>query len=142
MPEKLTQERIAELRATTPRAGLDDIGAEVTGDGNPEIIEDLQAYLHGFAARKRDAQGNLRDGNPCLVCDQPLQGGFASMLTARGGGFQWGIAHGSGHCGECGYPGIAYHFVKDRHGADLMTFRHVVLQPHPEFISIRENVDA
>jgi len=29
MPEKLTQERIAELRATTPRAGLDDIGDEL-----------------------------------------------------------------------------------------------------------------
>lgn len=33
-----------------------------------------------------------------------------------GGSFTWGLAHGSGHCTECGWPGVLYHFPKDADG--------------------------
>lgn len=32
------------------------------------------------------------------------------------GYFTWGLAHGSGHCTRCGWPGTFYHFPKDEAG--------------------------
>jgi len=128
---KLTEEGLAKLRADTPHATIESIGATIKENADPEVIEDLRAYLHAFAAPKMP-------GHLCLRCEEPLVGD--SLLQAIGmkkGGFEWGIAHGHGHCRNCGWPATLYHFIKDRHGKDLMTIRHILLQQHPHHIELR-----
>jgi hypothetical protein len=90
-----------------------------------EILEDIDAYLELFAAPI------LIDGkNLCPHCGHPFNGSLMDSFLGDGG-FEWGLAHGEGHCRCCRWPARAYHFVKDRHGADLMTFRHWVLAYRP-----------
>jgi hypothetical protein len=92
----------------------------------PELLEDIDAYLEPFAAPI------LIDGkNMCPHCGHPFNGSLADTLLGRGG-FEWGLAHGEGHCGCCRWPARLYHFIKDRHGAELMTFRHLVLAYLPD----------
>lgn len=119
----IAPERLAELRASTPHATISDIG-EVGAKATPEQIEDLTAYLHFYAPPKPVKDGWLEPGPPCLVCDQV-------------GSFVWGIQHGEGHCINCRWPGTLYHFVKDRNGSELVTIRGLLLQYHPEFISVK-----
>lgn len=91
----------------------------------PEILEDIDAYLEPFAAPI------LLDGKSlCHHCGHPLSGGLMEALLGAGG-FEWGLAHGEGHCRCCLWPARLYHFIKDRHGADLMTIRHIALSYRP-----------
>ncbi len=128
-PGRLTEAELVALRQVIPHATLDSIGADVKEGADPKIIEDLRAYFHHFAAPNGD-------DHPCLRCKEPLTGGIAAALFGRGG-FEWGLAHGSGHCRCCGWPATAYHFIKDRDGKDLMTIRNIVLQVHPDDIEVR-----
>lgn len=132
--ERITQDRLNELRASVPHCQINDIG-ELTSDPTNDYAQDLTAYLHHFAAPKRDAAGVRVEGQPCIVCDEPLNPGLFGMGR---GGFEWGIAHGHGHCRNCRWPATLYHFIKDRNGEDLATIRGILLQQHPGDIEIRE----
>lgn len=129
-PKRLTQEDLEELRRTVPHAALEDL-AEVKDGASPEVIADLRAYFHHFAK-----PGD--DGHPCLRCGKPLSGGLSAFLLDNGG-FEWGLVHGHGHCRCCRWPATAHHFIKDRHGNDLMTARNLILQVHPDDIEIRSD---
>lgn len=124
MAEPLTQAELDELRRITPRATIDSIGATPTDEASPEFIADLTAYLSRYAAPARDEDGKPKEGHPCLRCGR--------------GGFEWGLAHGHGHCRNCGWPATLYHFIKDRNGEDLLTIRNVLLQVHPDNVEIRK----
>lgn len=105
-------------------------------DATPEFIADCEAYFSQFVRPVH------RDNKPenemvCFHCGEPLTGMMAFMM-ARGGGFQWGIAHGEGFCGNCRWPARAYHFAKKADGTDLFTVRNLVLQYHPEYVGARE----
>lgn len=91
-----------------------------------DVAEALDAYFTPFA------QPALKDGRvdatfPCLRCGK-AQTGLAGFFL--GGGFRWGLAHGEGHCGECGWPARAYHHIRD-----VATIRGVILQYHPDEVS-------
>lgn len=106
----------------------------------PELLEDINAYLEPFAAPI------LLDGkNMCPHCGHAFNGSITDHLFGSGG-FEWGLAHGEGHCRCCRWPARLYHFVKDRHGEDLMTFRHLVLAYRPltpeEAAAQQETADA
>lgn len=128
-PKKLSQAKLESLRKTVPHATLDSIGAEVKEGADPNVIEDLTAYLHHFAAPNGE-------GHPCLRCGEPLVQSMVQQLMGTRGGFEWGLAHGHGHCRCCGWPATLYHFIKDRHGKDLMTIRNILLQVHPDDIEL------
>lgn len=138
----ISQAKIEELRSSVAHATFNDIDAEVKEGGDPKLIEDMTAYLHKFAARKLGDDGRPLAGNPCICCGYDLCGGMVGFLMGSKGGFKWGLAHGEGYCSECGWPARLYHFVKDRDGKDLLTFRHVVLQYHPDGINVREKETA
>lgn len=90
-----------------------------------EMLEDIDAYLEPFAAPI------LIDGkNLCPHCGHPFNGSLMDSLLGAGG-FEWGLAHGEGRCRCCRWPARLYHFVKDRRGDELMTFRHLVLAYRP-----------
>lgn len=133
---RLTQSKLESLRATVRHAAAGDIGATWNDGADPKHIEDLDAYLRHFAAPKYGADGKVAEGHPCLHCEEPLAGGLMSLLGR--GGFEWGLVHGQGHCRNCGWPATAYHFVKDRDGAELLSFRNVILQAHPNDIEIKD----
>lgn len=134
--DHISKERLAELRVTTAHADAKSIGYDFGEDATPEQIEDFQSYLAHFAAPRRDADGNLAKGHPCLACDEPLITGLLGFLDK--GGFEWGLAHGEGHCRNCRWPATLYHFVKDRHGKDLVIITTVLLQIHPDQIELKE----
>lgn len=128
---RLTQDSLLELRRTVPHATLESIGAEPKSDASPETIEDLRAYFHHFAAPGGE-------GHSCLRCEAPLMQSMIHQLMGERGGFEWGLAHGHGHCRCCGWPATLYHFIKDRHGNDLLTIRNILLQQHPDDIELRQ----
>lgn len=109
----ITQTRILELRATIPHADIEAIKASFGKPATSEQIEDLNAYLARYAAPI--------EGNPCMACGQHSS-------------FQWGIPHGEGDCYNCRWPGTLYHFIRDRHEAELVTIRGLLLWYHPDGI--------
>jgi hypothetical protein len=111
-------------------------------DAQPETpqstIDALDKYFEAFAQvslTEKDGKKILGE-QPCIKCDEPLNGMMAMMFGK--GGFTWGIAHGEGHCKNCGWPARAYHFIKDSDGKDLMTLRNVILQYHPDYVTERK----
>lgn len=116
---------------------------DATPETPPDIIEAFDKYFDGFAQpdiKMVDGKKHLGD-LPCLKCDEPLAGGLTSFLLGKGG-FEWGLAHGEGHCKNCGWPARAYHFIKDADGKDLMTLRNVILQYHPDYVTERKKAVA
>lgn len=106
----------------------------------------LDRYFRHFVAVK--IKDDEKGGKPviqeqkCVNCGEILTG-FMAMFGR--GGFQWGIAHGEGHCGGCKWPATAHHFIKDEDGNDVVTLRGFILQVHPEFVTSRKdrsNADA
>lgn len=123
MGKRLTQDEIEALRLTVPHAQVTDIFV-VERPPTPTGVEDLEdvaAYLEHFAVPMRDADG--KPTQECLACHETHT-------------FRWGLTHGTGHCNHCGWPATLYHFIKDRNGADLVTIRGVLLQAHPDDISV------
>lgn len=85
---------LAEMKARNlPHATSADVARE---DGQSPVAPPsnmLDDYLSHFIKPEGD--------NRC-----PRDGGY----------FTWGLAHGSGHCTTCGWPGAMYHFPKDASG--------------------------
>ena len=84
------------------------------GDRSPEEAADIRAYFSNFVAPIPSPNGR----GACVHC------GTEWIFT-------WGLAHGAGHCTTCGWPARLYHFIKDRNGADLLTYRDRALQYRP-----------
>ena len=107
-----------------------------------ETLAALDAYFEPFAALPGavgdDGRFKIEDGQPCLNCGEKLMGDLTDQLFGKGG-FEWGIAHGEGHCSNCRWPARLYHFIKDADGNDLMTLRSVCLQYHPDFVEKRKS---
>ena len=63
----------------------------------------------------------------CLCCGNELSCRLGMGLF---GGFEWGLAHGEGHCAYCRYPMRGHHRVDG-----LGTIRNLFLPYHPSLIS-------
>ena len=99
-------------------------------DTPAETITALDKYFEPFAQPVHATGGEIL----CIECSQPLTGLLSSFL---GGGFEWGIVHGEGHCGGCRWPARAHHFIKDENGSEVITVQNFVLQFHPDFVTRR-----
>lgn len=109
-----------------PHATFADVFKVVEGEtADPAVVAELDKYLGHFAP-----------GNDCLGCGKPLAGDilrqFAGLAT-----FTWGLAHGEGHCRECGYPARAFH-----RNVGPVEFFKAVLQYHPDELKERESEAA
>jgi hypothetical protein len=62
-----------------------------------------------------------------LCCGKSLRCHFGMGLF---GGFEWGLAHGEGHCTYCHYPMRGHHLVEG-----LGTIRNLFLAYHPSGLS-------
>lgn len=101
----------------------------------PEIIEALDEYFKPFAQppfTEKDGKSYF-DKIPCIGCGNNQTGDLADMVLGIRG-FEWGLAHGSGQCGNCGWPARAYHFIKDKDGKEVMNIKNFILQYHPDFV--------
>ena len=87
----------------------------------PEVDEELARWDAYFAqfAKLTDAK--------CLCCGTTLSCGLGMGIF---GGFEWGLAHGEGHCAHCRYPMRGHHCVDD-----LGTIRNLFLPYHPSTLS-------
>ena len=68
----------------------------------------------------------------CLCCGNELRCWLGMGLF---GGFEWGLAHGEGHCAHCRYPMRGHHRVEG-----LGTIRNLFLPYHPSalFLPVEE----
>lgn len=107
-------------------------------DTPQRIIDALDKHFGQYAkpAGTMDDAGRFHfaEGQPCLSCGKALTGLAAFMA---GGGFEWGLAHGEGHCAACRWPATCYHFVKDADGKGVLTLQNVILQYHPDLVERR-----
>jgi hypothetical protein len=62
----------------------------------------------------------------CLCCGNQLSCPLGMGLF---GGFEWGLAHGEGHCAHCRYPMRGHHRVEG-----LGTIRNLFLAYHPSLL--------
>lgn len=69
-----------------------------------EFLNAIDTYLKRFKPVRTKGDGNLLYGKVLCECDSPL-GGLM-------GAFQYGIAHGEGHCTNCGHPVRYDHYIK------------------------------
>lgn len=75
-----------------------------------------QEYLDNFLEPTYDVREDETVMIKCPCCDSHIMGGgIADALFST---FEWGIAHGEGHCGECRWPIKMYHFLKKEDGSD------------------------
>ena len=96
-----------------PRMTMADAFTNSSTDPVPaEGVKALDEYLRVFTM---PVEGK------CICCNLPLGG----LLL---GTFQWGIAHGEGICGRCGWPARAYHRPKE----GPVEFFSVILPYHPD----------
>lgn len=97
-----------------------------------EFVAGADKYLSVFAKPiEWDQAGSSGKEVACLHCGEPLTGLMNSLLGR--GGFEWGLAHGEGHCRGCGWPARAYHFAKYENGDEVFTIRGLILQYLPDF---------
>ena len=97
------------------------------GDDAPaEFTDALTGYFDQFCKPDSDCPGC---GSKPFAHDP-----ISAFLEAT---FEWGVVHGHGHCGKCGWPGVVHHFVKDEDGDELCTLRNFGLMVHPDFVERR-----
>ena len=75
-------------------------------EGNPEYLAAIREYLSHFLRPAKKGENVA-----CPACRRELGG----LL----GTFQWGIAHGEGNCGNCGWPVRMYHRI-EKDGEELV----------------------
>lgn len=119
--ETFDRDALAALQARDVlRVRAADYFAKEPGAGAEADQEFAQwdAYLAGFA--------KLTDAK-CLCCGTSLR---CVLGLGFFGGFEWGLAHGEGHCSSCHYPMRGYHHVDG-----LGTIRNLYLAYHPSALS-------
>lgn len=114
------------------RCAPEDAGLVYQEPPPDSLREDIEAYFANFAKPEcPDSEGAaFLACQPCINCGEPQMG--------MGGHFQWGLVHGEGSCTNCGWPGRAHHYVKDRDGKELFSLRNVLLQYHPSVVEKRK----
>ncbi len=114
---------MSEPSVDLPVATWDQIFEMTEGELTEEDKQHLNEYLSGFVVLKE---------HRCVKCDKKLIGTLVDQLL--GTTFKWGLVHGHGICGACGWPAVYYHFPK---GGPLERFV-CMLQVHPKYVTQKE----
>ena len=114
-------ETIDESEKTVARCDWRKI-INASDDVEAETITAMDKYFATFA----------EPGTDCPGCGRKVFGvGAVGAFLAT---FQWGIAHGHGICGECGWPAVVHHFVKDGKGEEVLNLQNFGLVVHPDYV--------
>lgn len=121
--ETFDRTALAALQARdVPRVRAADYFSKSPDAADDAALDDemarWDAYLAQFA-RLTDAK--------CLCCGTSLR---CELGLGIFGGFEWGLAHGEGHCSYCRYPMRGHHRVEG-----LGTIRNLFLAYHPSGLS-------
>ena len=104
---------VPRVRAADYLSKDPDAGAEAD-----QALAQWDDYFAGFA--------KLTDAK-CLCCGTSLR---CALGMGFFGGFEWGLAHGEGHCSYCRYPMRGHHLVDG-----LGTIHNLFLPYHPSALS-------
>lgn len=108
-----------------------------TRDETIQLISDLKARNLPHASSK---DVRIPNGLTAEEIDKVLEPYAAPQEKCLGGDhriwFQWGLAHGSGYCTQCGFPVAMYHYITDSDGKKHRL--EIGLQPHPDYLSVEE----
>lgn len=119
--ETFDQQALAVLQARdVPRVRASDYLSK-SPEADAEADEELARWDDYFAkfAKLTDAT--------CLCCGKSLR---CTLGMGLFGGFEWGLAHGEGHCAYCRYPMRGHHRVDG-----LGTISNLFLPYHPSGLS-------
>ncbi len=95
-----------------------DVGTFKNDD--PEVVKGVQQAIDQYL---KDFAFNTEQEGHCIQCGGRLGG----IL----GTFEWGITHGEGRCGPCGWPARGYHRVEVP--GNTLTIR-LIYQYHPDVV--------
>lgn len=125
---KRLMEELPKLRAKKfPRAGFADVLTLTADSYIPYAsLVDLDAYFRQFIRPPKEGAMLCVGCGATLVAETQLGQLFGL------GSFVWGIAHGEGHCRDCGYPDRAYH-----RNVGPIKFLNTILQVHPDELEER-----
>lgn len=119
---------LEELRAENlPKARWEDVGLKIDGKDREIAIRIFDKYFADFIdplSTRIEGDGGIAGTQRCIQCGSRLDGILGS--------FGWGLAHGEGNCGECGYPSRVHHKIMDEDGELFVEMRFAMLQYHPE----------
>lgn len=119
--ETFDRDALASLQARdVPRVRAADYlskGSDAGAEADEELVK-WDTYFAGFA--------KLTDAK-CLCCGTSLR---CVLGLGFFGGFEWGLAHGEGHCSYCRYPMRGHHHVDG-----VGTIRNLFLAYHPSALS-------
>lgn len=159
MDREQLHDRVRELRAVgVPRCRTEDaitwkiqenkmgndVAAALAAQREIEQINaELDPYFHAFArpAPRDEPIVLVADGVPgielhfdrCIGCDHLISWSFT-----------WGLVHGEGFCGNCGWPYRLYHFPRPADGGDEVFSGRLqkLLAIHPDEIRLEEDEAA
>lgn len=119
--------RLSDLAAYEPKEGATPEELEK----GLETIAKIDGYLSNFAKPIVDEDQTL-----CFHCGEPLSG---ALVWA--GGFRWGLVHGEGNCGGCGWPARGHHRPLKEDGTPLFTIENFPLQYLPMHVTRADALD-
>jgi len=120
-------------REELPRACCETVGIDVSGKDEVEGRRIMDKYFRSFVCPKftECENGSPASGShKCVACGERIDGII--------GTFQWGLAHGEGHCCKCGYLMRGMHYIKDDQGEEFMNLTRYILQWHPDELHRKE----
>lgn len=124
---------LEELRAENhPPATWESVDIKIEGKDRAIAEKIFAEYFANFIDPKSTESGSagLAGSHDCVQCGRRLDGII--------GTFGWGLAHGEGNCGECGYPSRVHHRIRDEDGEVFADLRFAMLQYHPDGLERRE----
>lgn len=114
---------------------ITDTGLNLEGEDATRISDAINEYLSAFAKPSLKEKGNTFTGTAnCLKCGTTLNGALGS--------FTWGIAHGEGNCGNCGWPCRAYHNPQIDGENIFSSLLPILLQYHPDYVNKRTDDES
>ena len=138
-----TAEQAEPLQVHLPRpcTVADLFKAEVPSDATEgsraeaeATLTEMEEYLSHFCAP------TVVDGKRvCHKCGGEFNGLLSMLGASKHVAFEWGLAHGEGHCSGCGWPMRAFHRPKGKDGEELFSLMNLPLAYLPdEVITNRE----
>lgn len=115
---ELQRLKAANLERATPAVFNATIKDDAPDRAEAEVLlKTIADYLSQFVPPKSE----------CICCGSRLCGKDMVDAFLSGASFTWGLAHGEGHCRECGYPARAHHRI-----GEILTVNNFILQYHPD----------
>lgn len=108
-------------------------------DTPADVVAALDQHFKHYAQPEFEQVAGEKTCRPavCAGCGENLTGSALDGLFGNAT-FEWGIVHGEGRCGRCGWPATGHHFIRGTDGNAVATLNNFVMSYHPDFVERRD----